>query len=60
MPGDFDHSWRFSTGTNITYENGLYVHKLYSTCFEEKSADKYFTVLQGKDWTGGDVFDDYC
>lgn len=49
--------WSVST---ITYENGLYVHKLYSTCFEEKSADKYFTVLQGKEWTGGPVFDDYC
>jgi hypothetical protein len=33
---------------------------LYKTCLEEKSADKYFTVLQGKEWTGGDVFDDYC
>lgn len=44
----------------ITYENGFYVHDLYRTCFQENSADKYFTVLQGKDWTGGSVFDDYC
>lgn len=44
----------------ITFENGLYVHSLYKTCFQKDSADKYFTVLQGKEWTGGDVFDDFC
>lgn len=44
----------------ITFENGLYVHSLYKTCFRKDSADKYFTVLQGKEWTGGDVFDDFC
>lgn len=49
--------WSVST---ITYENGLYVHSLYKTCFHEDSADKYFTVLQGKKWTSGDVFDDFC
>ena len=49
--------WSVST---ISYENGLYVHELYKTCFQEISADKYFTVLQGKDWTDGPVFDDYC
>lgn len=49
--------WSVST---ISYENGLYVHALYKNCFEEKSADKYFILLQGKEWTGGDVFDDYC
>ena len=49
--------WSVST---ITYEDGLYVHSLYKTCFHEDSADKYFTILQGKEWTGGDVFDDYC
>lgn len=49
--------WSVST---IIYDNGLYVHELYKTCFQEISADKYFSVLQGKDWTGGPVFDDYC
>ena len=49
--------WSVST---ITYENGFYVHDLYKTCFQEISADKYFTILQGKEWTGGNVFDDYC
>ena len=49
--------WSVST---ITYENEMYVHSLYKTCFHRDSADKYFTVLQGKEWTGGDVFDDFC
>ena len=44
----------------ISYETGFYVHELYRTCFQENSADKYFTVLQGKEWSGGNVFDDYC
>lgn len=44
----------------ITYGDGLYVHELYKTCFHEDSADKYFTILQGKEWTGGEVFDDFC
>ncbi|MBD5406452.1 MAG: hypothetical protein HDR56_02400 [Treponema sp.] len=44
----------------ITFENGFYVHSLYKTCFEKKSADKYFTILQDKEWTGGYVPDDFC
>jgi hypothetical protein len=28
--------------------------------FDENGAKKYFTLAQGKEWTGGDVFDDYC
>ncbi len=49
----------WSVGT-IIFENGVYIHSLYRTCFKRESADKYFTVLQDKEWTGGAVFDDYC
>ena len=28
--------------------------------FEEDGGLKYFTLAQGKTWTGGDCFDDYC
>ena len=49
--------WSIST---IIYENDVFVHSLYRTCFQEISADKYFTILQGKKWTDGDVFDDFC
>lgn len=44
----------------ITLVNNTFVHELYKSCFQEDSSQKYFTILQGKEWTGGDVFDDYC
>lgn len=44
----------------ITYENGIYYHKSEGSFFEEQGARKYFTLAQGKEWTGGEVFDDYC
>lgn len=37
-----------------------YVHDSYKTFFEAVGAEKYFTLMQGKEWTGGDVLDDYC
>lgn len=44
----------------IRLENNTFVHELYRTCFQEESSKKYYTVLQGQEWTGGEVFDDYC
>lgn len=44
----------------ITLVNNTFVHELYSSCFHEDSSQKYFTILQDKEWTGGEVFDDYC
>ena len=44
----------------ITYENGFFFHKNEGLYFEENGARKYFTLAQGKEWTGGDVMDDYC
>ena len=44
----------------ISYENAYYIHSAYSTFFEKDGAMKYFTKVQGKEWTGGDVFDDFC
>lgn len=46
--------------STITLENNTFVHELYRTCFQEDSSEKYYTVLQGKEWIGGEVFDDYC
>lgn len=46
--------------TEVTFERGCYIHKLYASCFQEDCADKFFTVLQGKEWTGGVVFDELC
>lgn len=44
----------------IFEHEGKYAHKSCGTYFEEIGAEKYFILNQGKEWTGGDVFDDYC
>lgn len=44
----------------ITFENNLFVHDTYLTCFQKDGADKFFLVLQDKNWTGGTVFDELC
>lgn len=49
--------WHICT---ITYENGLFVHTSYTSCFTDDGAEKYYTLALGEDWTGDDVFDDYC
>lgn len=46
--------------TEVTFERGCYIHKIYASCFHEDGADKFFTILQGKEWTGGTVFDELC
>lgn len=40
--------------------NNVYRHKSCSTFFEKNGAIKYFTTERGYEWTGGDVFDDFC
>ena len=45
--------------TIISIMDGYYYHEAYSTYFDESGADKNFTLLQGKEWNGGDVFDDF-
>lgn len=44
----------------ITLLNNTFVHEHYKSCFKEISSIKYFTILQGKEWTGGNTLDDYC
>lgn len=46
--------------SEVTFENGFFIHKSIRTFFTEESAQKYFTESLGREWTGGDVFDDYC
>lgn len=46
--------------TTVSLVNNTFVHELYKSCFHEDSSQKYFTILQGKEWTGGAVFDDFC
>lgn len=44
----------------ITYENGYFVHENHHSYYEEIGAEKYLTLALGREWTGGDVMDDYC
>ena len=44
----------------ITYQDGHFIHENQYSYFEEIGAEKYFALALGREWTGGDVFDDYC
>lgn len=46
--------------SEITFEDGQYVHTSVRTFFSEKGAEKYYTISLGKEWAGGDVFEDFC
>lgn len=46
--------------SKITFKNGVYYHESIQTYFKEDGALKYFTLAKGEEWTGGDVYDDYC
>lgn len=46
--------------SEVTFDNGIFVHKSIRTFFNEDGALKYFALSLGREWTGGDVFDDYC
>lgn len=43
----------------ITYHSGKFIHKC-DRFFDEDGLEKYYTLSLGKEWTGGDVIDDYC
>lgn len=44
----------------IYFSGGHFLHENAGSFFQEIGAEKSFTLAQGKDWTGGDVFDDFC
>lgn len=44
----------------ITLEDGYFVHQSKGTFFEEAGGQKNFTLAMGREWTGGDVMDDFC
>lgn len=44
----------------ITMEDGYFVHENCGSFFEEDGGRKYFTIAMGREWTGGEVFDDCC
>lgn len=46
--------------TEIRHEGGFFIHESIRTFFSEEGAEKYYTLSLGKDWTGGDVLEDFC
>ncbi|MBQ7531883.1 MAG: HNH endonuclease [Paludibacteraceae bacterium] len=44
--------------TEIVVRDNYFLHLNQHTYFREDGGLKYFTILQGKEWTGGEVFDD--
>lgn len=44
----------------ITMTDGIFIHENGGSFFHEDGAEKYMTLALGREWTGGDVFDDYC
>ena len=44
----------------IYVNDNHYVHANVQSYFSEEGMLKDFTLMQEKEWTGGDVFDDYC
>lgn len=45
--------------TSVTLENNEYKYQTRSF-FSPDGIEKYMTLARGEEWTGGDVFDDYC
>ena len=46
--------------SQITFEDGQFVHESQGTFFMRDGAEKAFTLAQGLPWEGGDTFDDFC
>jgi hypothetical protein len=46
--------------SQITFEEGLFVHESQRTFFMRDSAEKEYTLTQRLAWEGGETFDDYC
>lgn len=46
--------------SQITFEDGKFVHESQGTFFEHEGAKKAYSLAQGLPWEGGDTFDDYC
>ena len=44
----------------ITLQDGHFIHENLGGFFEEEGGQKYFTLAMGREWTGGDVRDDFC
>lgn len=46
------------TLAEVTYKNDLFIHSSLGSFLRKDGVEKYFTLAQGLEWTGGDTFDD--
>ncbi len=46
--------------TQVTFEDGRFVHESQGTFFTGEGAEKHFVLAQGLPWEGGDTFDDFA
>ena len=46
--------------SEVYFQDGFFVHKSIRTFFTEEGAQKFFAESLGREWTGGDVLEDYC
>ena len=44
----------------ITLQNGFFIHENCGSFFQEEGGLKYYTLAMGREWAGGEVFDDFC
>lgn len=44
----------------ITIKNVQFIHNNLGSFFQKVGAEKQFTLAQGKEWTGGETFDELC
>ena len=46
--------------SKITLQDGFFVHSNEGSFFQEDGGQKFFTLAMGREWDGGEVFDELC
>ena len=46
--------------SKITLQDGFFVHSNEGSFFQEDGGQKFFTLAMGREWDGGEVFDEFC
>lgn len=46
--------------TKVTLKDGFFVHSNEGSFFQEDGGQKFFTLALGREWEGGEVFDELC
>ena len=46
--------------SKITLQNDFFIHSNEGSFFQEDGGQKFFTLAMGREWDGGEVFDEFC